>query len=156
MKNTALWSFALHCYARPGIQDTCLRLQRENGLDVCLLLCCCWLETRQVAFSAQRLESLQDSICDWQREITQPLRQLRMAWRASAQDDDGLHDLRERLKALELDAERMALQRLEAASQAWPAERRAEAWLEHYLPMADDAQRLRLAARQAQSGLAGF
>ncbi|QLF93216.1 TIGR02444 family protein [Pseudomonas sp. ABC1] len=156
MHNPALWPFALHCYVKPGIQDTCLRLQREHGLDVCLLLCCCWLETRRVAFSAQRLESLQARIGDWQREITQPLRQLRMAWRAAAQRDDGLHDLRERLKALELDAERMALQRLEALSHAWPAERQAETWLEHYLPTDDDTQRLRAAAQATHSELAGF
>lgn len=41
--HTDLWNFALHLYARPGVEAACLALQDE-GADVCLLLCGAWLE----------------------------------------------------------------------------------------------------------------
>jgi len=114
-----LWSFALSTYARPGVEATCLRLQAQ-GADVCLLLCGAWLEQRGVAFEPGRAQALQQLARPWQAQVVEPLRQMRGQWRAMAQQDEQLAVLRERVKALELDAERTLLMRLEALAQTWP------------------------------------
>ncbi|MDY7536114.1 TIGR02444 family protein [Pseudomonas sp. Bout1] len=125
-----LWSFALSTYARPGAEDACLRLQAQ-GADVCLLLCGLWLEQRGVAPQPSRVQALQDACGPWQADVVEPLRKIRMQWRATAQHDAELGALRERVKALELEAERLLLSRLEDVAQGWPmAEVNNQAWLE--------------------------
>ncbi|MGF6093448.1 TIGR02444 family protein [Pseudomonas sp. 18175] len=114
-----LWSFALSTYARSGCETACLRLQ-EQGADVCLLLCGMWLEQRGVALETERVQALQQLARPWRTDVIEPLRHLRMQWRALAQQDEPLATLRERVKALELDAERALLMRLELLAQAWP------------------------------------
>ena len=126
-----LWSFALSTYARSGCEAACLRLQAQ-GADVCLLLCGAWLEQRAVAVSDERMQALKQIAGPWQVEVIEPLRQTRTRWRAMAQQDEHLAGLRERVKALELDAERQLLARLEALAQTWPAgdAQGQQCWLE--------------------------
>ncbi len=113
-----LWSFALSTYARPGVEAACLRLQ-EQGADVCLLLCGAWLEHRGVALTYERIQALTQIAGPWQKQVIEPLRQVRVQWRTLAQQDEQLAALRERVKALELEAERGLLTRLEALAQNW-------------------------------------
>lgn len=125
-----LWSFALSTYARSAVEDACLRLQAQ-GADVCLVLCGLWLEQRGVAPETSRLQALRQIAGPWQAEVVEPLRQVRTQWRAMAQQDAELGALRERVKALELDAERLLLSRLEGVAQRWPmAEVNHQAWVE--------------------------
>ncbi|OPA83446.1 TIGR02444 family protein [Pseudomonas fluorescens] len=124
-----LWSFALSTYARPGIEAACLRLQ-EQGADVCLMLCGAWLEQRGVAVTPERMRALKQVAGPWQVQVVEPLRQMRMQWRVTAQQDQPLAALRERVKALELDAERVLLTRLEGLAQTWPAGEGHQKWLE--------------------------
>ncbi|MGB3125838.1 MAG: TIGR02444 family protein [Pseudomonas sp.] len=124
-----LWSFALSTYAHPGVEAACLRLQKQ-GADVCLLLCGAWLEQRGVALTAERVEALEQIAAPWQSQVVEPLRQVRMQWRAMAQQDQDLAGLRERVKALELDAERQLLARLETLAQPWPTQSGQHRWLE--------------------------
>ena len=98
-----LWNFALACYARPGVEQVFLRLQ-DGGADVCLLLCALWLERRQVPCEAQRLAQLRAIAEPWQRQVVQPLRELRQGWKAAALLDPQQARLREQVKALELEA----------------------------------------------------
>ncbi|KRP47263.1 TIGR02444 family protein [Pseudomonas libanensis] len=114
-----LWSFALSTYARPGVEAECLRLQ-EQGADVCLLLCGAWLEQRGVAYTSERVQALQQLARPWRTQVVEPLRQVRVQWRAMAQQDTQLASLRERVKTLEVEAERALLMRLETLAQAWP------------------------------------
>ena len=114
-----LWSFALSTYARPGVEAACLRVQ-EQGADVCLLLCGAWLEQRGVAYKPERVQALQQIAQPWRVQVVEPLRQMRVQWRALAQQDAQLASLREQVKTLELEAERTLLARLEALAQTWP------------------------------------
>jgi len=140
-----LWNFALACYARPGVEQTCLRLQ-EQGTDVCLLLCALWLEQRRATASAERLERLRAIAEPWQRQVVQPLRELRQGLKAAAQKDPQQARLRGEIKAPELEAERELLGRLERASQKWQATDEAVAWLELLLGDRDACILLRAAA----------
>ncbi|TLX58736.1 TIGR02444 family protein [Stutzerimonas nosocomialis] len=146
-----LWSFALDCYARPGVETACLALQ-DQGADVCLVLTGAWLETRRVACTPERLATLQALAGHWQALAIEPLRSTRRHWKEPGLTDPSLEALRRELKRLELAAERVLLERLQNATADWAAQRDAEPWLEALLGegCADQTQRLRLAAGQAQ------
>ncbi|WP_313598043.1 TIGR02444 family protein [Pseudomonas sp.] len=136
-----LWSFALSMYARPGIEAACLRLQAQ-GADVCLVLCGAWLEQRGVIPTAERLQALRQIAGPWQTQVIEPLRQLRVQWRTNAQQDKPLAALRERIKSMELGAERHLLMRLEELIETWSSGERADQqhWLERLA--AEDAANL--------------
>ena len=135
--HTDLWNFAIGLYARPGVEAACLQLQ-THGADVCLLLCGAWLDRRGVTPDAGRVEQLRELAGPWQRDVVQPLRALRQQWRAEAAHDAELAKLRERVKALELDAERRQLERLERICEGWPNgdEAPSESWLVRLAPTA--------------------
>lgn len=136
---TDLWNYCLNLYARPGVEQACLHLQ-DQGLDVCVLLCAAWLEARGVACDEVRLGQLNACAGPWQREVVQPLRQVRTHWREAAAHDDALAALRIQVKALELEAERTLLRRLESVTQGWAQTQSQSqdtcAWLQK---VADDA-----------------
>lgn len=123
-----LWNFALELYARPGVEDACLTLQ-DAGCDVCLLLAGAWLQRRGTPCRDEYLEALRTLAEPWQRHVVAPLRQTRRSWRAEAGRDVGLATLRERLKRLELQAERLLLQRLQALAGEWPNGVAGDDWL---------------------------
>lgn len=141
-----VWSYALKLYARPGVEAACLALQ-EAGADVCLLFTAAWLGNAGAAFAAARMSELESTARGWHDEVVMPLRSLRQRWRESAKQDAQLAPLRERIKQLELEAEKVLLGRLDAVAQDWP---RSEAedlsrWLE---AAAGEAGSLRRDARE--------
>ena len=114
-----VWSYALKLYARPGVEAACLALQ-EGGADVCLVLASSWLGSAGMAFSPPRLDALESTAQQWRVEVIVPLRTLRQRWREPAKQDAELGSLRERVKQLELEAEKVLLQRLAAVAKDWP------------------------------------
>lgn len=130
-----LWSFALDLYARPGVEGASLELQ-QAGADVCVLICAAWLGQRGVPWRKEYLARLQLLAEPWQTDVISPLRHLRQQWRTAAQSNDELATLREQVKALELEAERQLLVRLEGLSMGWPADAAAELelWLAQAVP----------------------
>ena len=126
-----LWSFSLSTYAQPGVEPACLQLQ-STGINVCLLLCGLWLGERGVTCNGHRLQLLRDVAGPWDADVVQPLRALRLQWKAAASDDAKLNSLREQVKALELEAERHLLVRLERTALSWPQGEATDlsAWLE--------------------------
>jgi uncharacterized protein (TIGR02444 family) len=102
------WDYALALYGRPGVAEACLALQERHGLDVNLLLFCCWAGHRGHRLSPAELESLTAAAGAWHARVVVPLRGLRR-WlkgrEAAAQGAAGA--LRARVKARELAAERI-------------------------------------------------
>lgn len=152
----SLWDFSVALYARPGVAELCLQLQDELGADVCLLLAALWLEQRAVAATAERVAQLEQLATPWQAEVTTPLRQLRRAWKTAAAGDAGLAELRRQLAALELQAERLLLERVGALSARWPADAAAASnWLECLAGSGDPPGRLaRQQLREAARAMA--
>lgn len=136
--HTDLWNFALDLYARPGVEAACLQWQDQGG-DVCLLLCAAWLDSRGIAANEQRLQALREGGETWQADVVEPLRNLRQQWRTAAMHDPQLAMLREQVKGLELNAERILLERLQGVCDGWsPATAAAAGWL-HTLGVHHDA-----------------
>jgi uncharacterized protein (TIGR02444 family) len=140
MMTDELWNFAVACYAKPGVEAACLELQAA-GADVCLLLTGAWLDYRGIAPDEVRLTQLKGVSDDWRAQVVAPLRSLRQAWREQAANDEQLAALRERVKKLELDAERVQFQRLQHAARHWTADNRTADWLDQLCADLSDEQR---------------
>ncbi|MGS2745138.1 TIGR02444 family protein [Halomonas sp. LS-001] len=114
LQQDSLWDFAQRFYALPDVEAACLRLQNEDGVDVCELLLHCWLLIYGVKAKPQALaiECLERR--RWQGEVTAVLRQLRQGLKDDAERagaESGVAELRGVIKKAELLAERENLQR---------------------------------------------
>ncbi|HSA82280.1 MAG TPA: TIGR02444 family protein [Geminicoccaceae bacterium] len=113
-----LWDYAVELYGRPGVEAACLELQRRHGVDVNLVLLCCWQATRGAELDPAALSRAKTAVASWQAEVVRPLRALRQRLRARLVDPepgsvvelwpDLAAALRERALDLEIDGERLA------------------------------------------------
>jgi uncharacterized protein (TIGR02444 family) len=111
------WRFSLAFYAEPGVAAACLELQDRHGLDVNLALYGCWLGlSGRGRIDARGLAAADAAIADWRHSVIEPLRTVRRALKAA--DDPGAPELCERVKAAELEAERLCQARLAALAPA--------------------------------------
>lgn len=76
-EESAFWEFSLALYARTGVEEACLALQDEHGLDVNLALLCCFLGRHGVKLEEAGLSPLIRQSKAWSETILQPLRHLR-------------------------------------------------------------------------------
>lgn len=111
------WSFSLDFYARPGVAETCLELQDRHGLDVNLVLYCCW---RGDILTQGQLQAAIALTAPWRAEIVQPLRVLRRRLKPGFPPfpEAGVQGLRKRIADAELEAERLQQQALDALARA--------------------------------------
>ena len=107
------WSFSLDFYARPGVAEACLELQDRHGLDVNLVLYCCW---RGAILTQAQLQAAIALTAPWRSEIVQPLRTLRRRLKPGFPPfpEAGVQGLRKRIADAELEAERLQQQALDA------------------------------------------
>jgi uncharacterized protein (TIGR02444 family) len=106
-----LWCFSLAFYELPGIASALLELQDSAGLNVDLILFAIWLGlSGRGRLDAESSERAERAIRPIQREVIEPLRALRR--RLKAVGDDDVQRLRETIKELEIEAERVSLSRL--------------------------------------------
>ncbi|MGH8814343.1 MAG: TIGR02444 family protein [Advenella sp.] len=104
------WQFSLAVYTRDGVAEHCLALQHRLGLDVNVLLLMLWAARQWGdAPTAEQIADADSRISAWRHEIVIPLRQLRGRLKSGpAPAPDAMTNmLREDIKRLELDAERM-------------------------------------------------
>lgn len=137
-----LWRFAESFYQRPEVEQACLTLQ-GLGSDVCLLLCAAWLGKRGVSYNPEHAEKMRLLARPWQHGVVTALRQLRQDWRTAANHDSELALLREQVKRLEIEAERIQLQRLAALTVGWQdgPEETLMAWLQGLAPVLNETGR---------------
>jgi uncharacterized protein (TIGR02444 family) len=102
------WNYSLRLYARRGVQEACLALQDEFGMNVNLVLFCIWsgaegpgrLEDAELAECIERGEK-------WQRRVVRRVREMRRSLKTDPMGaEPGLVKIfRPRMQQLELDAE---------------------------------------------------
>jgi uncharacterized protein (TIGR02444 family) len=108
------WRFSLAVYGRPEVPAACLTLQEMHGLDVNLLLFACFSGVRGRVLTGQDLEILETAAGPWHVSVVRALRGAR-SWMKGQPMDAAERSLRERIKALELEAERIEQDKLWAA-----------------------------------------
>jgi uncharacterized protein (TIGR02444 family) len=119
-----LRDFALALYSRPGVSPACLKLQDEGGVDVLMLIGLVYADVRLGRpLDAGAIAALDRNIAKWRRTVIHPLRlirvQLKPDW-PEVRDNDRL-TLREKVKALELQAEFIQLSVIEKWLETHPA-----------------------------------
>jgi uncharacterized protein (TIGR02444 family) len=119
------WEFSLALYAWPGVSEACLELQDRLGLDVNLLLFCCWAGRLGHRLEERQLRRLIELTGDWQHRAVRPLRDLRR-WLKQQERAEALA-LREAVKEQELRAEAVEQTILFEAAQLEPAGQGGEA-----------------------------
>jgi uncharacterized protein (TIGR02444 family) len=114
----ALWSFSLALYGKPGIAPALTRLQDRNGLDVNLLLLCCFVGACGLgALTKAQLIGADRAIRAWREAVVQPLRSVRRALKLPplASDDATDGELRRQV----MQAELLSESRAQALLAAW-------------------------------------
>lgn len=102
------WDFSLAVYHRPGVAEACLALQDRLGLDVNLLLFCCWAGSEGRRLDAEDIARLLGSVGDWQQSVVGPLRGVRRRLKDRPVPAVGrLGALLQAVKDCELEAERI-------------------------------------------------
>ncbi|HEV2186685.1 MAG TPA: TIGR02444 family protein [Stellaceae bacterium] len=110
----AFWRFSLMVYGRPGITTALIGLQDRGGHNVNLILFGLWLAVaRGRRLDATGLARARAAIENLDRAAVQPLRTLRRALRDIPDPD--IRELRKRVLALEVAAERRIQGRLAAS-----------------------------------------
>lgn len=106
-----LWQGMLDLYSAPGIPEACVSLQDACEADVLLLLTAAILTRSERQLTPDLAGRLMAATAEWRHEVVLPLRALRRRWRGRL----AAEALRERVKALELEAERRQVGLLQSA-----------------------------------------
>ncbi len=123
------WDFSIAVYGANAVQDECLNLQDQFGLDVNLLLLCAFLgAVHGVTLTSDDIASARQEVGQWHDEIVRPLRAARRSLKTIELQDTAATkaamQLRTQVKAAELEAERIEQTILEhwanARYAAWP------------------------------------
>lgn len=112
----SLWDWAVAAYAAPDVADACLALQDHHEQNVPLLLWSAWVAQTGRRPDEETIEAACDTARAWDSVVVAPLRAVRRTLKAPVPDiDDGPREsVRNRIKALELEAEKHLLEALEA------------------------------------------
>jgi uncharacterized protein (TIGR02444 family) len=94
----AFWRWSLASY--PKVERALLDLQDRFGADVNLVLFCAWIGR----LTPEALENAEGVVRPWREGVVEPLRRLRRQLKERPE----AADLRDRVKAAELEAERLA------------------------------------------------
>jgi len=139
------WNYSLALYSQPHVAAACLSLQRRRGVNVSVLLLCCWVASRGKILDSTTLARATAAIAAWHAGVVVPLRTARERLKdeLNPSGDPQLAAFRETVKACELEAERHEQRRLLAVlgqglAQAPRSRETALANLLRYAPGADE------------------
>jgi len=109
MATKSFWDFSVRLYAKPGVEQACLALQNQFGLEVNNVLFCLWHGQRCGIFLQSTLLQMVEFSNEWHTNVVNPLRSTRswMKGRNNMIDatEDNFENLRNAIKKLELKAE---------------------------------------------------
>ncbi|HEY7297282.1 MAG TPA: TIGR02444 family protein [Xanthobacteraceae bacterium] len=108
-QGSPFWRFSLRFYRQPGVADACIALQEQSGVDVNLLLYLLWHAQDSRTFAPGEVQEIEHRVEAWRESTVVPLRAVRRALKTpSALLDPGAAEaFRTRIKAVELEAERL-------------------------------------------------
>src|SRR5262245_59146745 len=108
-QGSPFWRFSLQFYRLPKVADACIALQEEAGVDVNLLLFLLWHAKQRRRLSAADVAALEAKIGPWRDVTVIPLRSVRRALKSppALVEASTAEAFRNRIKAVELEAERL-------------------------------------------------
>ncbi len=119
---TPFWQFSLHFYRQAGVAEACIALQDECGVDVNLLLFLLWLAAGRRQLSAANVKDLDAAVRDWRQLTIVPIRDVRRKLKGAATlvEANKQESFRTKIKAVELEAERLQQEALYSRSRSAP------------------------------------
>lgn len=118
--DTPFWIYSLTTYSRKEVAVGCLALQDRFGLDVNLILLCCWLGSRGAILDRLQADRAVALAKEWAEPVIAPLRAVRRHLKSGIADEE-IATFRKQLAALELDAEKIQQSRLYGSFGALPS-----------------------------------
>jgi uncharacterized protein (TIGR02444 family) len=117
---TPFWRFSLHFYRQAGVAEACIALQDECGVDVNLLLFLLWLAAGRRQLSAGNVKDLDAAVRDWRQLTIVPIRDVRRKLKGAATlvEANKQEAFRTKIKAIELEAERLQQEALYSHSRS--------------------------------------
>ncbi|MFT4886683.1 MAG: hypothetical protein ACJAY7_000630 [Pseudohongiellaceae bacterium] len=104
------WEFSVQLYSSPEVSAACLDLQNQHGIDVNLLLLCCWCGARGTELTETSLSQSIAYSRKWAEQVIKPLRQTRVWMKSNIPNDQnqqlGFLEVRKEIKTVELSAEK--------------------------------------------------
>jgi uncharacterized protein (TIGR02444 family) len=119
---TPFWRFSLHYYRQAGVSDACIVLQDDCGADVNLFLFLLWLAAERRQLSETEVKKLDDNVRDWRDLTIIPIREARRKLKGAPTlvEPAKQEAFRTKVKAVELEAERLQQEALYALTQSGP------------------------------------
>jgi len=119
---TPFWRFSLNLYRQPGVSEACIALQDGCGVDVNLLLFLFWLASDDRQLSAADVKLLDDNVRDWRNLTIVPIRDTRRKLKGveTLVAPGKQEAFRNKVKAIELDAERLQQEALYEFTKSGP------------------------------------
>jgi uncharacterized protein (TIGR02444 family) len=123
-QGSPFWRFSLRIYRQPGVADACIALQDECGVDVNVLLFLLWLAADKKLIPARNARAVCEQAALWHDDVVVPLRTLRRKLKGGSTlvAHNTAELFRTRIKAVELEAERLQQEALFALTPNLEAE----------------------------------
>jgi uncharacterized protein (TIGR02444 family) len=118
------WKFSLGYYRGAGVSEACLELQDNCGVDVNVVLFLLWMASQKRVVPSDQVKRLADKVRPWQVDVIGPVRSLRRMLKTDAPLlDKGAAELfRTKIKAVELESERLQQEAMYALADSLKAE----------------------------------
>ena len=119
---TPFWRYSLKFYGQSGVSDACIALQDGCGIDVNLLLYLFWLASEGRLVTADDVKMLDDKVRSWRELTIIPIRDTRRKLKGAKTfvDPAKQEALRDKVKAVELESEKLQQEALYAFTQTGP------------------------------------
>lgn len=102
------WDFSLRVYGSKGVPEACLVLQERHGIDVNVLLYCCWLgASGRGVLDDGEIATVRGTVEDWHRDVVRVVRAVRQRLKGGfgAAPVELSEPLRRRIAKIEVDLE---------------------------------------------------
>lgn len=109
--DTPFWIYSLATYGQENVAAECLALQDRFGLDINLILLCCWLGSLGTVLDRAEADQACALAREWAVPVITPLRTVRRHLKTRIANKH-ISRLREQLATLELEAEKIQQSRL--------------------------------------------
>jgi uncharacterized protein (TIGR02444 family) len=108
-RGSEFWRFSLSLYRMENVAPSCISLQDGCGLDVNMMLFALWLGSKGRALAAQDLRDADAAVKEWRTQAVIALRGVRRFLREppASFNADLVAALRDKVKAVELESERL-------------------------------------------------
>ena len=121
----SFWDFSIRTYKTENVATACLSLQDERGVDVNMLLFSCWFGHTRGHLPLQSFQDIFDFSENWASRVVRPLRGVRTWMKSDGCADPRMPtetcmELREKIKGLELQAEKIQQSVLESLITSFP------------------------------------